>query len=72
VQRRTAVCAWINTNILPGGDVEACPGAVCGNITKRRFSQIWNDWPYRAFRRRLADVGDFPICVRCCAYFRRD
>ncbi|UCC67962.1 MAG: radical SAM protein [Armatimonadota bacterium] len=72
VQRRPAVCAWINTNILPNGDVEPCSGVVCGNITQAAFSQIWNGPPYRAFRRRLAAAGDFPICVRCCVYFRRD
>ncbi len=72
VQRRPAVCAWINTNILPNGDVEPCPGLVCGNITETAFSRIWNGPAYRAFRRRLAAHGDLPICVRCCLYFRRD
>ncbi|MHC5033844.1 MAG: radical SAM protein [Planctomycetota bacterium] len=72
VRRRPAVCAWINTNILPNGDVEPCPGVVCGNITERKFSDIWNGSAYRAHRRRLAAAGDFPICVRCCVYFRRD
>ncbi len=72
VQRRPAVCAWLNTNILPNGDVEPCHGVACGNITEEPLSQIWNGRSYRAFRRRLAAADDFPICVRCCAYFRRD
>ncbi len=72
VQRRPAVCAWLNTSILPNGDVEPCPGVVCGNISEEKLSGIWNGARFRAHRRRLAAAGDFPICVRCCSYFRRD
>ena len=72
VWRRPAACAWLNTDILPNGDVEPCPGMVCGNITKERFTSIWNNDAFRRHRRRLAEAKDYPICVRCCAFFRRD
>lgn len=72
VRRRPAACAWMNTNILPNGNVEPCPGLVCGNVTQQKFPDIWNGPAYRAHRRRLAEAGDFPVCVRCCSYFRRD
>ncbi len=72
VQRRPASCAWINTDVSPTGDVEPCYGVVCGNVTKEKLSKIWNNRPYRQYRRRLSVSEDFPICVRCCAYFRRD
>ena len=72
VQRRPAACAWINTEVLPNGDVEPCFGYVCGNVKEKRLSRIWNSYSYREYRRRLAAAQDFPICVRCCAYFRRD
>ena len=72
VQRRPAACAWINTEVLPNGDVEPCFGYVCGNVKEKKLSRIWNSYPYREYRRRLAAAEDFPICVRCCAYFRRD
>jgi len=72
IQRRPAACAWINTELLPNGDVESCFGHVCGNVKEQKLSKIWNSYPYREFRRRLSAAEDFPICVRCCAYFRRD
>lgn len=72
VQRRPAACAWMNTEIGPKGEVEPCYGVECGNVKEEPFSKIWNSFPYRKFRRRLAAAEDFPICVRCCAFFRRD
>lgn len=72
VQRRPAACAWMNTEIGPKGEVEPCYGLTCGNVGEKPFSKIWNSFPYRKFRRRLAAAEDFPICARCCAFFRRD
>ena len=72
VQRKGAACAWLNTEILPNGNVEPCFGFVCGNVKEQPFSKIWNSSTYRKYRRRLANAGDFPVCVRCCSYFRRD
>ncbi len=72
VRRRPAACAWINTGVLPNGDVEPCYGYVSGNVKAKPLSRIWNSYAYREYRRRLAAAEDFPICVRCCAYFRRD
>jgi len=72
VRRRPAACAWLNTDILPNGDVSPCFDMVCGNITEERFSDIWNGFAFREHRKRLSVEGDFPICARCCAYWRRD
>lgn len=72
VQRKPAVCAWINTQIEPNGDVVPCFGMSCGNVKDTSFSKIWNGQRYKDFRKHLAKVGDLPVCVRCCAYFRRD
>lgn len=73
VKRKTPACAWLNTDILPNGDVEPCPGLVCGNITREKFTEIWNNEAFRNHRRRLVKSGGgFPICRRCCSYFRRD
>ncbi len=72
VRRRPAACAWINTEVGPTGDVEPCYGIVCGSVKEEPLSAIWNSFPYRKFRRRLAAAEDFPVCVRCCAFFRRD
>lgn len=64
-------CAWISTDILPNGDVSPCFELVAGNVLRQPFSEIWNSEPFRAHRRRLTE-GPYPICARCCAYFRRD
>lgn len=72
VHRRPAACAWLNTDILPNGDVSPCFDVVCGNILHERFTEIWNNYAFRRHRQRLGEEGDFPICARCCAYWRRD
>ncbi|MCX6361050.1 MAG: radical SAM protein [Armatimonadetes bacterium] len=72
VKRSRAACAWLNTDVLPNGDVSPCFGMVCGNITQQGFREIWNGPGFTAHRRRLSMEGDFPICARCCAYWRRD
>jgi len=72
VHRRPAACAWLNTDILPNGDVSPCFDMVCGNILQDRFTDIWNNFAFREHRERLTVEGDFPICARCCAYWRRD
>jgi len=70
--RSTPSCAWISTDIMPNGDVSPCFELVAGNVLRQPFSEIWNSEPFRAHRRRLATDGPYPICARCCAYFRRD
>jgi len=70
--RSTPSCAWISTDILPNGDVSPCFELVCGNVLRQPFDEIWNSEPFRAHRRRLSTSGPYPVCARCCAYFRRD
>lgn len=72
VRRGPTVCAWVNTDILPNGDVSPCFDLVCGNITQERLRDIWNNEAFRRHRQRLGVEGDLPICARCCAYWRRN
>lgn len=65
-------CAWTSTDILPNGDVSPCFELVCGNVLDGSFLDIWNNASFREHRRRLAGDGPYPICARCCAYFRKD
>lgn len=70
--RSTPTCAWVGTDILPNGDVSPCFDLVCGNVLREPFSAIWNGPAFQQHRRRLAGHGPYPVCARCCAYFRRD
>lgn len=70
--RSVPSCAWLSTDILPNGDVSPCFELVAGNVLRQPFAEIWNSESFRAHRRRLTDEGPYPICARCCAYFRRD
>lgn len=70
--RATPTCAWTSTDIMPNGDVSPCFELVAGNVLRQPFREIWNSEPFRAHRRRLAAEGPYPVCARCCAYFRRD
>lgn len=72
VRRIKAACAWINTDILPNGDISPCFGVVCGNITRDSFTDVWNGSEFQRHRQRLSADGDLPICARCCSYWRRD
>lgn len=69
--RFTPSCAWISTDILPNGDVSPCFDLVAGNVLRQPFTEIWNGPDFRAHRQRLQE-GPYPVCARCCAYFRRD
>lgn len=65
-------CAWISTDILPNGDVSPCFDLVVGNVLREPFMEAWNSESFRAHRRRLVTNGPYPVCARCCAYFRHD
>jgi MoaA/NifB/PqqE/SkfB family radical SAM enzyme len=65
-------CAWISTDILPNGDVSPCFDLICGNLLQNSFMEIWNNDIFRAHRNRLSHDGPYPVCSRCCAYFRHD
>ncbi len=68
----TPSCAWISTDILPNGDVSPCFDLVVGNVLRESFMDAWNSPSFRAHRRRLTHHGPYPVCARCCAYFRND
>lgn len=70
--RMTPSCAWISTDIMPNGNVEPCFDLVCGNMLEQPFMEIWNGETFRDHRRRLVEDGQYPVCARCCAYFRKD
>jgi radical SAM protein with 4Fe4S-binding SPASM domain len=60
---------WLETEILPNGDVTPCsdrPDLIVGNVRRDRFRDIWNNGPYQAFRRAMREDGLFPYCSRCC------
>jgi MoaA/NifB/PqqE/SkfB family radical SAM enzyme len=64
-------CAWTSTDIMPNGDVSPCFEMNCGNLQEENFMEIWNNDIFREHRERLTE-GPYPICARCCAYFRKD
>jgi len=72
IRPRTPGCAWLQTSIFPNGDVAPCFNHIVGNIRETPFMEIWNNEPFRAHRMRLAQHGPYPVCARCCAYFRYD
>lgn len=70
--RLTPACAWISTDILPNGDVSPCYDLIVGNVLRQPFMEAWNSPTFRDHRRRLTQHGPYPVCARCCAYFRHD
>ena len=72
IRPRAPGCAWLQTAIFPNGDVSPCFNHIVGNIRDTPFMDIWNGELFRAHRMRLAQNGPYPVCARCCAYFRYD
>lgn len=63
------VYPWLETNIMPNGDVPPCrdhPDYVAGNINEDGILDVWNNESYRKYRIALKEEGGlFPICTRC-------
>lgn len=67
--RSRCLVPWLETEILPNGDVTPCsdrPDLILGNVRRERFMDIWNNDAYQAFRRAMREDGLFPYCSRCC------
>lgn len=62
---------WLVVRVLPNGDVIPCIGLVIGNVKRDAFGACWNGEKMRRFRRRLKEVGAFPVCARCCGLFEQ-
>lgn len=61
---------WKEVLILPDGTVSPCLDFVAGNVKEEPFLSIWNGPRFVEFRRKLKQIGKFPICDRCCLLYR--
>jgi MoaA/NifB/PqqE/SkfB family radical SAM enzyme len=58
---------WYETRINPFGDVYSCQiDTFLGNVREKSFREIWNDEPYRDFRKVIKKHVLLPKCSRCC------
>jgi len=72
VKNNKCKIAWKNAQILSNGDVipaSRCFHIVMGNIYEKPFTKIWNDAPFRNFRKNIKKIGTTPACSRCCGLF---
>ncbi|MGE4157575.1 MAG: radical SAM protein [Planctomycetota bacterium] len=71
VVRPSAHCLspWMNTRILPNGDVIPCLDSRWGNLRTQSFGEVWNSKTAMAFRVALRDEGVWPGCMRCCGLY---
>jgi len=72
-ETRRGICKgpWNTVNILPNGDVSPCLDVVVGNVRDAGgFLRVWNGVAMRKFRRTLKEEALFPVCTRCCTYYR--
>jgi len=76
---KTVPCylGWLDVRIRPNGDVQSCGPCrqPLGNIRRASLAAIWNDQPFRQFRRRtqtqagLAGLARDCTCGYCCHVF---
>jgi MoaA/NifB/PqqE/SkfB family radical SAM enzyme len=66
---RRCLSPWMNTRILPNGDVIPCIDSFWGNLKKNNFFEIWNGDEAKRFRKALREAGTFPGCMRCCGLY---
>jgi radical SAM protein with 4Fe4S-binding SPASM domain len=60
--------------IEPNGDIVPCscfPDYSIGNINQHNFFELWNNNKFISFRQKL-DNALFPICFRCCDFYKTD
>jgi len=58
---------WYETRVNPFGDIYSCQiDTWLGNVRDKSFRKIWNDEPYREFRKLIKDHALLPKCSRCC------
>jgi len=64
---------WKAIEIYSNGDAEfsgACFHIYVGNFLKQSFNDVWNSDSYISIRKKMKEVGAFPICSRCCYIFQ--
>lgn len=65
---------WYHARINSDGTVQPCGfcNVPCGNVKQKSFIEIWNDQPYRRFRKQALKHDSFPgdaegcYCDYCC------
>lgn len=69
---RRCLSPWVCAYVFPDGDVRPCLNSTYafGNITKDKFSNIWNSDKAVDFRKSLKKSELFPTCVRCTELYR--
>lgn len=64
---------WIAAYVFPDGDVREYHSMdyALGNIREEKFTEIWNNEKFRAYRRVVKDIKRFPVCSRGCTELYR-
>ncbi len=76
LHREKCIYPYETVRIFPGGDVAPCPEgmgarASLGNIHDKSIIEIVRGEKAREFLKKLDDSGGvWPICTRCCGFFR--
>ncbi len=64
-------CSWFFASVQTDGRVTHCKEIEMGNLSSSSFQEIWNSKKFRHFRKEIKKKSRFPICSRCCLYFRK-
>ena len=70
--RKNRVCTtpWMAPSITPDGKVSNCICNEIGDLRKEDFWTIFDNYKANLIRQRLVEHGKFPVCSRCCCFYK--
>ncbi len=76
---RACLRPWTTAYITANGNCLPCciapfatsdyESVILGNLFERPFAELWNEEPYRQFRRQLLSAHPHPACANCGVYW---
>lgn len=66
---KMCVAPYLESMILPSGDVWICPDYVIGNVKEDKLVNLWNNKRARFFRQKLQEIKTMPVCGSCYTAF---
>ncbi len=68
--KNSCIAPWTTVYVLPNGGISPCSSFVAENMGDDSSKKIWNNQRFRHFRTELRKRNYFPVCPRCCEFYK--